>query len=182
MGGSTWPFLPSPVVFKSQVWSSPQCRNPHSCRELDVFPPSPVYLWLQLWSNRMSRRAMGQVHHWLSAGCTDFQITNKWQKHLHCSIIALFCICICNFKSCWLLYQWQRAQSEEEGFQYLANIHTDILWAWIFTFVGPGELEFFYSNVNRGDGSNSAKTHPFCLSKHSWEKCHITAIVLHSKH
>lgn len=89
-GDSTWPFLPSLVVFKSHIWWNPHCRNPHSRREHDVFPPSAAYLWLQSWSNRMSRRAMRQVHHWLSAGCTGFQITSKWQNYLHCSIIALF--------------------------------------------------------------------------------------------
>lgn len=126
-----------------QLFSNPRFDLLHTAEtHIAVGNKSPVYLWLQLWSNRMSRRSMGQVHHWLSAGCTGFQITNKWQKYLHCSIIALFCVCICNFKSCWLLYHWQRAQSEEEGFEYLANIHTDIAWAWIFTSVGPGELEF----------------------------------------
>lgn len=164
-GDSTWPFLPSLVVFKFHIWWNPHCRKPHSRREHDVFPPSAAYLWLQSWSNRMSRRAMRQVHHWLPAGCTGFQITSKWQNYLHCSIIALFCVCICNYKSCWLLYHWQRAQGEEKGFQYLANIHTDILWAWIFTIVGPGELKLFYSKIHRRDGSNSAKTHPFCLRK-----------------
>lgn len=110
------PFVPSRFLqIPASIYTpSQKLTEPWGKRCISIKTPCPAYLWWRLWSDRRTRKVMRRVHHWPSAGHAGFQITRKWLKYLHCTIIALFCIWICNFKSCWLLYCWQRAWGEEQ--------------------------------------------------------------------